>query len=81
MFEADGVVLESAVQIGLGRMACVAGFGEQAEISQSKLCHQLRICGLHSGAIGTLAGGIGEGQQKQRHDGGKEGESAVGFSR
>jgi hypothetical protein len=36
------MVLERRVQIGLGRMAGVPGFGKETEIGQIKMLHQVR---------------------------------------
>lgn len=77
MFEAEGMILESAVQIGLGRMACVAGFGEQAQVGQTQLRHQPRICIQRRNTSGALAGGIGESQQKQCQEKAEKNERAV----
>lgn len=77
MFEANGVILECTVQIGLGRMTRVTGFSEQAQIGETQTRHQPRICIQRCGTYGALAGGIGESQQKQHQGKGEKKECAV----
>jgi hypothetical protein len=41
MIQAHGMVLEGGVAVGHGRVAGVAGFGEEAEIREAETLHQV----------------------------------------
>lgn len=77
MFKADGVILECTVQVGLGRMARVTGFREQAQVGEAQPRDQPRIGIQRCSTYGPPAAGIGESQQKKRQGKGEKNEREV----
>ena len=41
VLEGHGIILKSGMQVGLGKMSCVAGFGEETQIRELEFMNQM----------------------------------------
>lgn len=67
MVQADGMVLEGGMTIGHGRVAGIAGFGEEAEIRETQALDQLRTGLPAQGCTASLGLGMDEHAPEQEH--------------
>ncbi len=71
------MILEGAMQVGLGEVAGVACFGEEAQIRESQPAGPGCFGGEDWGAPGAEPGGVGEGPQEDSAQNGKQGQGAM----
>lgn len=64
MFQRHGMILESRMEVGLRRMARVAGLGEQGKIGQTKPFDQRSAVFDSGGTCRPQPGGIGQREEK-----------------
>jgi len=65
VLQTQRMILESGVQVGLRRVASVAGFGKQGEIGQLQFFGQRAAYGLLNGALVGKASGVDEAGDEQ----------------
>jgi hypothetical protein len=65
VFEAERVILERRMQVGLRQMTRVAGLGEQAKVGELQLFNQITHLRHAAGALLTKPGGVSEGGSDQ----------------
>lgn len=72
------MILESRLQVGLGRMARIAGFGEQHEIGQAESFDQGDGGRAAFSALFPQTGGIDESEAEAGGGYGKQEQGAIG---
>jgi hypothetical protein len=66
VFGGAGAILKRAVPVGLRGMACVPRLGEEAQIGQAELSHDVGVSLLGRCVSRALMGGVDERRRRQR---------------